>query len=240
MLKINKIAQKYHLKVIEDASEAVGAEINGLKVGQFGEVGIFAFYPNKQMTTGEGGMIVTNNKKVAELCRSMRNQGRNEDSKWLEHNRLGFNYRLSDINCALGIAQLERINELLKKRERVAKYYKSTLTELENIKLPLYGTNIYKRSWFVYVILLNSKYSERDRNKIIERLRIKGITSSIYFPSIHLQTLYKRLFNFKKGAFPVSESVSERSIALPFYSKLTYKNVKYIASHLRHALSEIN
>jgi len=237
--KIVSIARKHKLSVIEDACEAIGAKLNSQKVGTFGDIGVFGFYPNKQMTTGEGGMVVTNDRKIADSCESMRNQGRDDGSKWLEHNRLGFNYRLSEINCALGIVQLERINELLKKRERVAGIYNSELSGIAEIILPVRNTVNIKRSWFVYTVLLNLGFSASKRNNLVGRLRDLGIGSSIYFPSIHLQPFYRKTFGFKKGTFPVTESVSNRSFALPFYGNLGEKAIKYIAGQLRRAIKEI-
>lgn len=240
MDKIIKIAYRYKLKIIEDACEAVGAEFNSHKVGTFGDIGVFAFYPNKQMTTGEGGMIVTNNEQIANDCKSIRNQGRDDGSKWLKHERLGFNYRLSDINCALGIAQLERIRELLKKRDRVAKSYKEELIEHEEIILPPTSSGNIKRSWFVYVVQLKSKFRAAKRDQIIDMLKKMGISCGIYFPSIHEQPLYRKIFALPKKAFPVSELVSARSFALPFYGNLSDKDIKYIANSLKQALIEIN
>jgi perosamine synthetase len=167
-----EIAARHHLKIIEDACESIGAEYNGQKVGKFGDCGVFAFYPNKQMTTGEGGMIVTDNGEIAQACRIMRNQGR--ESRWLEHPHLGFNYRLSDINCALGIAQLERIHETLDRRERVAQMYHERLKGLNSLRV-LASSPSMKRSWFVYVVILDSQFTREDRNRIISTLANKGI-----------------------------------------------------------------
>ena len=236
--KIMIIARKFNLKVIEDACEALGAQFNGRKVGSFGDCGVFGFYPNKQITTGEGGMIVTDNDEIAHLCKSLRNQGRKHNSLWLEHERLGFNYRLSDINCALGIAQLERIKEILNKREAVASYYKQKLSSIKQIKLPTFTHDKIKRSWFVYVIQLSKNFSYLQRNRIIEKLREEGIECGIYFPAIHLQGFYQKKFGYKKGDFPVTESVSERTIALPFYNNLKLNELTYIANKLKSLLKE--
>lgn len=234
--KILKIAKKYKLKVIEDACEALGAEYKGKKCGTFGEAAVFAFYPNKQMTTGEGGMIVTNNKKIAELCQSMRNQGREiKNNHWLEHVRLGYNYRMNEIEAALGIVQLSRIKEILKKRERVAQIYNHYLSKIPDIQIP-YVSPRAKISWFVYVIRLADKYSRRDRDIILKKLEKAGIQSSNYFPSIHLQPFYRNLFGYKRGDFPIAESVSDRSIALPFYNHLTEKEIRYIVKILKKCL----
>lgn len=243
MKGIMSVAKRYDLKVIEDAAEATGAEYKDSldiwrKVGTFGDCGVFAFYPNKQMTTGEGGMIVTNNRNIYKLCRSMRNQGRSENSKWLQHERLGYNYRLSDINCALGIAQLERIDEILEKRQKVAWLYNERLKEVEGIIVPQFEENK-KISWFVYVVRLTDDFSKEDRDFILDRLRQKGIGCSNYFTPIHLQPFYSKKFGYKQGDFPVTEKVSERTIALPFYNNLREEQVDYVCSSLKIIISSL-
>lgn len=237
MSEILKIAKKNNLRVIEDACEAIGAEFQGRKVGTFGDCATFAFYPNKQMTTAEGGIIVTDNQKIAYLCKSMRNQGRRLNGSWLEHERLGFNYRLSDINCALGITQLERIRGILKKRKRIAQLYNQRLELIRTVKILCDDNTDFKRSWFVYVIQLDESFSCRDRNKIIERLEIKGIECGTYFPPIHLQPFYVKKFGYQKGDFPVAESVSDRTIALPFYNNLKQEEIDFVCRNLRNLLA---
>jgi len=232
MPKITKIARKHGLKVIEDACEAIGAEINGKKSGSFGDCAVFAFYPNKQMTTGEGGMLVTNDDKIASLARSMRNQGRDEGMKWLAHDRLGYNYRLSDINCALGIEQLKRIDEILKKREKVAGIYAYKFLDFAEIVLPPAGTRDIRRSWFVYVVRLKGG----PRDQVIERLKEKGVGCNSYFPPIHLQPFYQREFGFKAGDFPVTEKIAQQTIALPFYSNLDREKIGYVADNLKQII----
>jgi len=239
--KILAIAKKYKLKVIEDSCEAIGAEYKlnkrWIKAGNFGQAAVFAFYPNKQMTTGEGGMIVTNNSKLADLCRSMANQGRKvKNGAWLEHVRLGYNYRMSDINAALGIAQLSRINEILRKRQKVAELYNRYLSDIPEMKIPYCAPNA-KISWFVYVIQLSEKYSRSDRDQIMKKLKGSGIQCSNYFQCIHLQPLYRQMFNYKQGDFPVAEKTSDRTIALPFHNELTEKDIKYIVKNLKNFLS---
>lgn len=208
------------------------------KVGNFGNCGVFAFYPNKQMTTGEGGMIVTNDENIYKLCRSMRNQGRSDDGAWLQHERLGFNYRVSDINCALGIVQLERIDEILAKRERVARYYIERLKDVEELILPHFEENK-KISWFVYVVRLQNKYSREDRDRILEELKENGIGCSNYFSPIHLQPFYREMFGYKKGDFPITEKVSERTIALPFFNNLTEEQIDYVCENLMKIISSL-
>jgi len=244
--KLKKIAKKYKLKIIEDSAEALGAEYSlaslpqakRRKCGSFGDAAVFAFYPNKQITTGEGGMVVTNNRSIAELCRSMRDQGRQKGGGWHFYSRLGYNYRLSDINCALGIAQMNRIKEILKKREKVANMYNEKLRDFPALEIPYIGPNI-KMSWFVYVVRLNKKYSQKDRNKIIKEMSKRGIQTSNYFPCIHLQPFYRKMFGYKLGDFPIAESVSQRTIALPFYNNLKEKEIDYVVKNLKEIVTKL-
>jgi perosamine synthetase len=246
--EIRQLADQYDLKLIEDACEAIGAKIRKStqrpertdqkkgspwkKVGTFGDCGVFAFYPNKQMTTGEGGMIVTDNKRVFHLCRSFRNQGRSESGSWLQHERIGYNYRISDINCALGIAQLKRIDEILAKREKVASFYNQIFKEIEELITPQFEVNK-KISWFVYVLRLKDNYSREDRDHILIKLRDKGIGCSDYFSPIHLQPFYRKIFGYKRGDFPITEKISERTLALPFYNNLGEEQIEYVCNNLK-------
>lgn len=236
--RLEQIAKEHHLKLIEDSCEALGAEYQGKKLGTFGEAAAFAFYPNKQMTTGEGGIIVTNNEEIAKLCRSMRNQGRGDSDEWLEHQRLGYNYRISDINCALGIAQLERIEELLAKREQVAQMYNMRLKDWTEARIPFSSPEV-KRSWFVYVVTLADRYSQENRDNVLQELRRRGIGCSNYFTPIHLQPFYVEMFGFKKGDFPVTEHVSERTIALPFYNNLSEDEIDFVVRSLKEIVSNL-
>ncbi|MFA6432162.1 MAG: DegT/DnrJ/EryC1/StrS family aminotransferase [Candidatus Margulisiibacteriota bacterium] len=236
MIKTKKMAKKHKLAIIEDACEAIGAEINGKKVGAFGDCSVFAFYPNKQMTTGEGGMIITGNDEIARLCRSLRNQGRDEGMGWLAHQRLGYNYRLSDINCALGITQLARIKEILNTRAKVAANYTLKLKEVEDIITPPKSIAGVERSWFVYVIRLKNRYSRAQRDTIIKKLRSMGIGCNSYFPPIHLQPFYRKQFGFKKGDFPITESIAARTIALPFFNRLTERQIDQVVKALKDLL----
>jgi perosamine synthetase len=246
MTDIKRLAGERGLIVIEDACEAVGAEIEvkkgpGIKAsgwkkaGTFGDCGVFAFYPNKQMTTGEGGMIVTDNSRLAGLCRSLRNQGRASTGVWLQHARLGYNYRLSDIQCALGLAQLERIEELLGKRERVAHLYQERLEEIPELATPQPEPGK-KISWFVYVVRLAARFRRADRDLILGKLRGAGIGCSDYFSPIHLQPFYRRAFGYQKGDFPATEAVAERTIALPFYNNLSPDEIDYVSGTLKRVL----
>jgi perosamine synthetase len=236
--RLELMAKRHNLKLVEDSCEALGAEYKGKKAGTFGEAAAFAFYPNKPMTTGEGGIIVTNHSEIADLCRSLRNQGRTDSEEWMGHQRLGYNYRLSDINCALGIAQLERIEELLAKRERVARMYDARLKDWPEATIPLSTLEI-KRGWFVYVIVLADGYSRENRDQILASLRERGIGCSNYFTPIHLQPFYAELFSFKPGDFPVTEGVSARTIALPFYGNLAEAEIDFVVKNLKEIVAKL-
>src|SRR4030043_259285 len=223
---IMKIAKKHNLKIIEDSAEALGAEYKGKKVGAFGDCAIFAFYPNKQMTTGEGGVLVTDNKEIYDLCVSYRNQGRGAGGEWHEYVRLGYNYRLSDINCALGISQLVKIEMLLKKRAEVAKEYTNRLKKIKGIKIPFDSTKEFKVSWFVYVIQVDNKEA------FMSELTKRGVQCSSYFNPIHLMSFYKEKFGFKPGDFPVCEAVAKTTVALPFYSAMSKEDVAYVCEKI--------
>lgn len=234
--RLKKIVKKYKLYLIEDSAEALGSEYKGRKCGSFGEAAIFSFYPNKQITTGEGAVILTDNKRIADLCRSMANQGRKiKNGKWLENERIGFNYRISDINCALGIAQLSRIKEILRKRKRVAKMYNQKLKDFSEVKIPYIAPEA-KISWFVYVIQLNKKYIWRERDKVIREMAKKGIQCADYFQPIHLQSFYREIFGYKVGDFPITESISQRTIALPFYNNLKEEEINYVVKNLKEII----
>ncbi|MGQ9477797.1 MAG: DegT/DnrJ/EryC1/StrS family aminotransferase [Candidatus Bipolaricaulia bacterium] len=237
--KLEKIAARHGLLLIEDSAEALGAEFKGRKAGSFGKAGVFGFYPNKQITTGEGGMILTDDDELAQLCRSLRNQGRGEDEGqgqgWHRHERLGYNYRLSELNCALGLAQLSRLEEILRKRERVAQMYNERLKGVEGLEIPYVSPDV-KMSWFVYVVRLSEDYSSEDRARILWGLKARGIGCSDYFPPIHLQPFYREL-GYREGDYPITERVASRTIALPFYNNLTEREVDYVVQSLKELLS---
>jgi len=233
--RIEALAKSYNLKVIEDSCEAIGSEYKGKKAGSFGDVGCFGFYPNKQMTTGEGGMILTDSLALASTCRSLRNQGRGEGDDAGVHVRLGFNCRLSDINCALGLAQLSRLDEILNKREQVAAWYDERLSHCSDIILPILH-QVEGRSWFVYVIQCADRFSRAQRDAIMRGLKHAGVGCAPYFVSIHLQPFYRARFGYKTGDFPVTESVSDRTIALPFYNGLTVAQVDEVVEALLREL----
>ncbi len=235
METINALAKRRGLRVIEDSCEALGATYHGRPAGSLGDAGVFGFYPNKQITTGEGGMIVTDDEELARLARSIRNQGRGEGSTWLHHERLGYNFRLSDINCALGCAQLDRLEEILAGRARVAGMYDERFAGDDRLRLQATTAGCTK-SWFVYVVRLRDDYSARRRDDILQGLREAGIQCANYFAPLHLQPYYRRDFGHGPGEFPVAEALGERTIALPFHAQLTEADVERIATVLRNLL----
>ena len=237
---LRAIAKRHNLALIEDSCEALGSRRGKAMAGTFADCGTFAFYPNKQMTTGEGGIIVTDRDDIAKSARSLRNQGRNADAKWLEHTALGYNYRLSDINCALGISQLKRLPEFIAKRARVASWYAEQLAPLRDHLLPPAPQKGVDISWFVYVVRLTERYAAQDCRAIIQYLRNAGVECSNYFPCIHLQKPYRDLYGFKGGEFPVAESASDRTIALPFSSLITENDVSHVANILGKYFSEMS
>jgi FlaA1/EpsC-like NDP-sugar epimerase/dTDP-4-amino-4,6-dideoxygalactose transaminase len=234
---ILELARQYGLYVIEDACEALGAEYRGRNAGTFGDVAAFGFYPNKQMTTGEGGMIVTDSEEIAKLCRSMRNQGRDEDSSWLRHVRLGYNYRLNEMQCALGLAQLERLPELLDGRETVAGIYSRTLASVPHITLPAEFGGI-KRSWFVYTIQLDLPTPRAMRDRILLKLRERGVECQAYFPAIHKQAYIAKSAKAPLGSLYRTEQASDRCITLPLFPSMTQEQIEYVCNTLTQILNE--
>lgn len=235
MDEIMRIAKKHNLYVIEDACEAIGAKWKNQYVGTFGDAGVFAFYPNKQITTGEGGMIVTNDENIYEAALSLRNQGRAKEAKWLVHERIGFNYRMSELEAAVGLAQIERLKEILTKREEVANRYKALI---QKYCLPVETPAILPEatmSWFVFVIILPKGI---DRSEVMNRLLEQGIETRAYFPSIHLQPAYQSIFGFQKGMLKVTEEFSERTLAIPFHTNLTYREQEEVICQLARLLGE--
>jgi perosamine synthetase len=228
---LEELASRRGLWIVEDACEALGARHgDGKVVGTRGHAAVFAFYPNKQMTTGEGGVVISPSDAVKEQIDSERNQGRAPDMGWLDHDRLGFNYRLSDIACALGLAQLERLDDMLAARARIASLYNEALAAIEGVGLPCPDTAGDTRSWFVYVVQLPRG---TDRDATITALRERGIDSKPYLPAIHLMSYYREAFGHREGEFPVCEDVSSRSIALPFFPGLTDGQVEQVTRELR-------
>jgi perosamine synthetase len=237
MDKVCEIARKHNLAVIEDSCEALGSELNGRKTGTFGTISVFGFYPNKQITTGEGGMILTNDDNLADICVSLRNQGRSADGTWLNHVRLGYNFRLSDINCALGIIQLSRIDQIKKKRLQVAKWYQQMLADDKRLIVPT-EPNSCDMNWFVFVVRLVEGFTLENRNQILREMRDKNIQVSNYFTPVHLQPFMVEKFGFKQGDFPVTEAVSKSTIALPFYNNLNKDEVAIVCKTLKEVLDK--
>ena len=230
---ILEIAARYNLAVIEDACEAIGAEYKGRQAGTLGEAAIFAFYPNKQMTTGEGGMIITDNEDWANLFRSLRNQGRDVFDAWLNHTRLGYNYRMDELSAALGLAQIGRIEELLAKREQVATWYNERIDKIPGIQKPFISDTTTRMSWFVYVIRCEDDVS---RNRLMKYLEQEGVPSRPYFTPIHLQPFYQREFGWKRGDLPNTEKAGDNFLALPFSGVMTEEQVDYVAHKLREGI----
>jgi perosamine synthetase len=233
MTPIVALARRRNLVVIEDACEALGSEYRGHPAGTLGDLAVFAFYPNKQITTGEGGMIVTNNEEWAVVLRSLRNQGRDVFDAWLNHTRLGFNYRLDELSAALGCVQMQRIRELLAKRARVAAWYNERLADLELVERPLISDTTTVMSWFVYVVRIKPP---ARRDVVMRLLAAAGIPSRPYFTPIHLQPFYRKKFGFRRGDFPVTERLGDVSLALPFSSVMTESQVDMVCEQLRHSL----
>ena len=232
MHDISQIAHKHSLFIIEDACEAIGAEWEGKKAGAVSNAAIFAFYPNKQMTTGEGGIVVTNTEKLAKLCYSLRNQGRGIDTQWLNHVRLGYNYRMSDLSAALGIVQLERINEIIAARQRVADSYMEKFKDVKGVILPTVDKRV-KMSWFVFVIRFEPWI---DRNLAMTTLLDRGIGCRPYFTEIHLQPFYREMFGYQKGDFPITEHVASGTLAIPFYNNITEEQIDIVVEEVRRAI----
>ncbi|HEY4824110.1 MAG TPA: DegT/DnrJ/EryC1/StrS family aminotransferase [Solirubrobacteraceae bacterium] len=226
--------EKLGLPIVEDACEALGAvDADGMPVGGRGHPAVFGFYANKQLTTGEGGMVTVADAALKERMDSERNQGRAPNMDWLDHDRLGFNYRLSDLACALGLAQLEHLDEMLAGRARVAAAYREALAEIEGIQLPLADSGRVRRGWFVYVVQLPR---EHDRDAVVRALHERGIPSKPYFPAIHLMSYYREQFGHREGEFPVCEDVAARSIAVPFFPQMTEGEVERVVDALREVL----
>jgi perosamine synthetase len=220
--------------IVEDACEALGAvHADGLPVGGRGHPAVFGFYANKQLTTGEGGMVTMASGALKEQIDSERNQGRAPNMDWLDHDRLGFNYRLSDIACAVGIGQLERLDEMLAGRARVAQLYREALGSLEGLELPCADMDGNRRGWFVFVVQLPRC---RDRDQVVRELTARGIPSKPYFPAVHLMSFYRERYGHREGEFPVCEDVAARSIALPFFPSMAEGQVEQVALAVRAVL----
>ncbi len=240
MDRIASVAARHEIPLIEDCCEALGCAHRGRPAGSFGRVGVFAFYPNKQITTGEGGVIVTDDERLAEECRSLRNHGRpipsatgasSEQGTWLEHERLGFNYRMDELSAALGVAQMDRLDDIIQMRQSVANMYMTRLMDNSEIILPTIAPESLM-TWFVFVVRLTTEYSQEDRDQVIRGLRAHDIGAAPYFPCIHLMPHYEERFGVQAGRFPIAERVSRRTIALPFHNNLTQRDVDLVVQSL--------
>ncbi|HPE68020.1 MAG TPA: DegT/DnrJ/EryC1/StrS family aminotransferase [Thermotogota bacterium] len=231
--RLERLAQEYDLSMVEDSCEAIGSLYKGKPCGGFGIAGTFAFYPNKQITTGEGGMIVTDDAHVAELCHSMRNQGRGASQAWLEHERLGFNFRMDELAAALGVCQVKKLDSFLDARARVAERYRELLAPVQGVESLFIHPNTTRMSWFVYVVILDRGI---DRDRVLALLREEGIGCRNYFSPIHLQPLYRKRFGYQEGMFPVTEDISRRTIALPFFNKLNGEEQQTVVHTLSRAI----
>lgn len=249
------IAARHEIPLVEDCCEAIGTTLRGRPAGSFGRVGVFAFYPNKQITTGEGGMIVTSDASVADMCRSLRNHGRPTarelaqmhqaegesgglKGSWLRHARLGYNYRMPEINAALGLSQLRRLDEIIEARQLVARRYVERLVRTEDLIIPTIESET-SMSWFVFVVRLATGYGAEERDRIIEGLRRHEIGSADYFPCIHLMPHYRAL-GYGPGQFPIAESVAQRTIALPFHNRLTPREIDLVVQTLELMIDREN
>jgi dTDP-4-amino-4,6-dideoxygalactose transaminase len=228
-----EVARIYDLAVIEDACEAIGAEYKGRRAGSLGDAAVFAFYPNKQVTTGEGGMIVTGRPAWADLFRSLRNQGRDQSDAWLNHTRLGYNYRLDEMSAALGLVQMERIEALLARRAQVAAWYTERLAGVAGVQVPRLAPTTTRMSWFVYVVRIQAPVG---RDEVMRRLAADGIPSRPYFAPIHLQPFYRQRFGYRRGDFPVTDPLGDVSLALPFSGVMDEAQVDRVCAALRRAV----
>jgi perosamine synthetase len=233
--EVRAIAARHDLVLIEDSCEALGAEYKGLPLGAHGETAVFAFYPNKQMTTGEGGVVVTHSAEVRQQLVSLRNQGRSyeEGAGWFHHVRLGFNYRWTDLQAAIGIAQLEKLDRILELRAGAARRYDELLADVDGVEVPAANDADHRRSWFVYVVKLAP---EIDRERVMAALRREGIATAEYVPCVHLQPYMRERYGFAEGMCPIAEEVASRTLALPFFTQIAAEDQERVAEALRTAL----
>ena len=230
---LQETARQFDLKLIEDSCEALGAEYKGQPAGLLGDMGVFAFYPNKQITTGEGAMIVTNDDAAADFMRAMRNQGRAPGDTWLQHTHLGYNYRMDELSAALGRVQMSRLDEMLAKREEVAGWYEERLSKVTGVELPQVVADTSKMSWFVYVIRFAP---DLDRDAIAAKLKENGIPCRPYFVPIHLQPYMAAKFGYQEGDFPITEDLGRRGLAIPFSGVMTEAQVEIVCNEIKSVL----
>jgi perosamine synthetase len=231
--ELRAICDRHGIALVDDACEAVGARYKAQPVGSHGVSSVFAFYPNKQLTTGEGGMVTTHSEEEWRLLRSLRNQGRADSGGWLDHARLGFNYRMDDVRAAIGLGQLEKLDDILSARAAAAARYGDLLTGVEGLELPPSNDAEHERSWFVYVVALPAG---ANREAVIEELDRRGVQTARYLPCIHLQSYMRERYAFGEGLCPVAEEMSARTLALPFHARLDEEDQVYVAEALADAL----
>jgi len=232
---INKVAKEHGLAVIEDSCEALGATYNGRHAGTLGDFGVFAFYPNKQITTGEGGVIITSDDKAAHFMRALRNQGRAPGDTWLQHTHLGYNYRIDEMSAAMGASQMSRLDEILSKREQVAAWYESRLKTVAGVEIPFIESFTTRTSWFVYVIRFDKKI---NRDEMAQKLEARGIPVRPYFLPIHLQPYMVERFGWREGDFPVTEDLGRRGLAIPFSGVMTEEQVEFVCNAIREEVQK--
>ncbi len=230
---LRDLARRHGLALIEDACEALGAEYRGRPVGSHGPPAVFAFYPNKQITTGEGGAVAVHSEEEWRLLKSLSNQGRADSGGWLEHARLGFNYRMSDVTAAIGLAQVERLDEILARRAQAAARYAALLADVEGVSAPCADDAGHRRSWFVYPVRIDPAI---DREAVIAQLAERGIGTARYLPSIHLQPYMRERFGYREGMLPVSEAASREHLAIPFHTGLTEAEQETVVRELAAAV----
>jgi perosamine synthetase len=232
--ELRAIAERHELWLIDDSCEALGAEYKGAPIGSHGVSGAFGFYPNKQITTGEGGIVTTHSEEERELLVSLRNQGRSYDSRWFHHVRLGFNYRITDIQAALGMGQLEKLDRMLQMRSTAAARYTELLGGVNGVEAPLEDDADHKRSWFVYVVKVAE---EVDRDAVVASLSARGVEAGLYVPAVHLQPYMRETYGFAEGMCPVAEAACSRTLALPFFPQLEAADQEHVVEALREAVT---
>lgn len=235
MVRLRNIADKHNLYLIEDSCEAIGSSYLGHKAGSLADAATFGFYPNKQITTAEGGIIVTNNKELCEMCQSLRSQGRAVTGFWLHHDRLGYNYRMSELHAALGNIQMNRIDEIIKKRNEVAQRYNNELSKIKGVTIPYIHPDVDVMSWFVYVIQVDKNV---NRDKVMEYLKEKEIGCRPYFTPIHIQPYMVERYGYSEEDYPITADLGRRSIALPFFNDLSQEQIKYVAENLSQGIQK--
>lgn len=226
------VARRHNLALVEDACQTIDGSYDGRKLGTFGHPAVYGFYANKQLTTAEGGVVLTDDDRLADVLRSLRNQGRSDDGAWLVHSRLGFNYRLSDVHSAIGVAQLERLTDLLQGRARAARWYQERVAAMEGLT-PMYE-GPQRRSWFVYAPRLDP---DLDRDRVIADLDARGVPAKPYLPCIHLQPYYRDDHGHRPGEFPITEEISASTIALPFFPEMSESQVDRVCSALAEVVA---